>query len=169
MSLDASIRVQRALYNSDRGFSAIELLVALLIVCSMAAFAVPMTTRAVDSFKMDAASVAVANAISATRYQAIMNGYKYKIAFDAGTNTYQVWNMVPPAVAFSKVGSPIPVTSVPEIVMSAATTLQFSPGGTVSATVGAMTFNLTYKNLGKQISISNLGSVSVTEFTPASY
>jgi Tfp pilus assembly protein FimT len=147
----------------------IELLIAVLVIMVMAAFAVPMTTRAVDSFKLDAAAVSVANAISATRYQAIMNGYKFKIALDPTANTYQVSSMVPPAVAFSNVGSAIPVTSSPEMVLSAATTLQFSPGGTVSATAGGMTFNVTYKNLGKQITVSNLGAVSVTNFTATSY
>jgi prepilin-type N-terminal cleavage/methylation domain-containing protein len=170
MNSDTPIRAgSTPLRKVNQGFSLVELLIAVLIILVMAAFAVPMTTHAVDSFKMDAAGVAVANAISATRYQAIMNGYKFKIAFDAAKNSYQVSSMVPPAVAFSNVGSVIPITSSPEMVISAATTLQFSPGGTVSATAGAMTFNLTYKNMGKQITISNLGSVSVTNYTLTSY
>ena len=152
--------------KSHRGFSLIELIFTVVILLIMTALAVPMTINAVQSFKLNAAAVSAANAISATRYQAIMNGYPFQLALDPTTMTYQAKNKVPPAVIFSNTGNTIPIGGSSSVVLSAATTLQFNPGGTVSAVAGAMNFTLTYAGRGKQITVSNLGDVKVTDFTP---
>ncbi len=157
---------QKSLRTPNQGFSLIELVVTVAIILLVSAIAVPMTVSAVKSFKLNAAAVTAANAISATRYQAIMNGYPFQLVLDPTTMTYQAKNKVPPAVIFSNTGNQIPIGGSSSVVLSAATTLQFNPGGTVSATAGAMNFTMTYAGLGKKITVSNLGDVKVTDFIP---
>jgi prepilin-type N-terminal cleavage/methylation domain-containing protein len=167
MNLNAPIRADRvSLRKSNHGFSLIELIFTVVILLIMTALAVPRTISAVRSFKLNAAAVTAANAVSSTRYQAIMNGYAFQLVLNPTSMTYQAKNKVPPAVAFSNFGRPIPLGGSPSIVLSAATTLQFNPSGTVSATAGAMNFTLTYAGLGKKITVSNLGNVAVTDFIP---
>jgi type IV fimbrial biogenesis protein FimT len=149
-----------------RGFSTIELLVTVSIALVMAAFAIPMTKNTINSMNLNSTAVSAANTVSATRYQAIMNGYPYKVAFNPTTMKYQVSSKVPPAATFSNVGSAVPFSTTQGVTLAAATTLQFSPSGTVSATVGQMNFSLTYSGKGKKITVSNLGDVSVTDFIP---
>jgi hypothetical protein len=69
--------------------------------------------------------------------------------------------MVPPATTYSNVGSAIPITSS-AVAISAATTLEFRPNGQVSATTGAMNFNMSYQGVTKTITVSTYGNVNVT-------
>ena len=100
---------QKSLRKPNQGFSLIELVVTVAIILLVSAIAVPMTVSAVKSFKLNAAAVTAANAISATRYQAIMNGYPFQLVLDPTTMTYQAKNKVPPAVIFSNTGNKIPI------------------------------------------------------------
>jgi hypothetical protein len=48
------------------------------------------------------------------------------------------------------------------VTMNQDTTLQFKPNGSVSATTGALTFQLTYQGMTKTITVSTYGNISVS-------
>jgi prepilin-type N-terminal cleavage/methylation domain-containing protein len=142
------------------GFTMIELLLVVAISLILGAMAIPATRSAIATYELSAAVDSVTGAIQTTRYQAIMHGYSYQVAFDNTQNTYQVLSEVPPAASFSNVGSPVILSAEP-VNLSAMTTLQFKPNGSVSATVGAMSFTITYNGTTKTITVSNYGSINV--------
>jgi Tfp pilus assembly protein FimT len=126
----------------------------------MAAFAIPATRSAIASYQLSAAVDSATGAIQGARYQAIMQGYPYQVAFDSTNDTFQVLNEAPPATSFTNVGSAVPLSAV-GITLSAPTTLQFKPNGSVSAVVGTMSFTITYNGTTKTITVSNYGSINV--------
>jgi hypothetical protein len=89
-----------------------------------------------------------------------MHGYLYRVAFDTAQNSFQVLSEPPPATSFTPTGSPVPLSDVP-ITLSSGTTFQFKPNGAVSATVGTMTFSISYHGSTKTLTVSNYGSISV--------
>lgn len=107
-------------------------------------------------------------AIQSTRYQAVMDGWPYTIAFTASSNSYQIASEpasgTPPtcATSFSNIGTAIPWSSTGDVTISANTTLQFSPNGTVTATTGALSFTLSNRVTTNTITVSGAGYVKVT-------
>jgi prepilin-type N-terminal cleavage/methylation domain-containing protein len=146
--------------RSLAGFSLMELLLVVAVSLILSAFAIPVTRSAMASYQLSAAVDSATGAIQATRYQAIMHGYQYQVALNAANNTFQVLSEAPPAVAFTATGGAVQLSAVP-ITLSAATTLQFKPNGSVSAPVGAMNFTISYKGTTKTVTVSNYGSISV--------
>lgn len=146
--------------RSSAGYSAVELLLVVTISIIMCAMAIPTVQSAIASYQLTAAVDSARGAIQATRYQAIMHGYPYQVAFKPDGNTFQVLSEAPPATTFTAVGPAVPL-SAELITLSAATTLQFKPNGSVSATLGAMTFSISYKGTTKTLTVSNYGSISV--------
>jgi prepilin-type N-terminal cleavage/methylation domain-containing protein len=148
------------LLGNTKGFTLVELLIVLSIMGILSAIAIPATRSAMATYQLSSAVYSATGAIQAARYQAIMKGYLYRVSFDTTQNTFQVLNQVPPATSFSNVGSAVPLSGSP-ITVSAATTLQFNPNGSVSATVGTMNFSISYKGTTKTLTVSNYGSISV--------
>ena len=70
----SNYRFQGQFEGSNRGFSLIEILVALLIGSVLTAMAIPATRSALASYQLDAALDSVTGAIQGTRYQAISAG-----------------------------------------------------------------------------------------------
>src|SRR5665213_2527394 len=141
------------------GFSLLELLLVLTVAGIMSAMAIPPMQSAIASYQLTAAVDSATWAVQSTRYQAIMHGYPYRIAFDSTQNTYQILSQ-PPSTVFANVGTAVPLSGSP-IAFSANTTLQFSPNGSVSAPLGQMNFSITYKGATKTATVSNNGSISV--------
>jgi Tfp pilus assembly protein FimT len=155
-----SLRRRPCQGRSSAGYSAVELLLVVTISIIMCAMAIPTVQSAMASYDLSAAVDSVRGAIQATRYQAIMHGYPYQVALNPTGNTIQVLSEAPPATTFTNVGAAVPIS--PEAVtLSAATTLQFKPNGSVSAPLGAMTFSISYKGTTKTLTVSNYGSISV--------
>jgi len=123
---------------------------------------VPMTKTALKAYHLNAAVSAVTGAIQSTRYQAIMHGYHYNITFDTASQSYQVGSKAPPATGFSNVGTAIPWCPTGDVTMSPSTTLEFFPGGTVTATTGSMSFSVSNGTTTKTITVSGVGNVTVT-------
>lgn len=147
--------------RSWAGYTLVELLVVITIAVILSIMAIPMSRAALASYQLTSAVDSATGAIQATRYQAIMHGYTYQLSFIPGTQTkYQVLSMVPPLTTFANVGNEVPLSGAP-IALSAATTLQFKPNGSVSATVGLMTFSISYNGTTKTLTVSNYGSISV--------
>jgi type IV fimbrial biogenesis protein FimT len=153
--------------NGARGFTLIELVVVVAIVLVISAMAAPVARNTIRAYRLNTAATAVSSVIQSTRYQAVNIGCNYTVAFQTSTQTYQVQTQnitgTPPACAtsYSNVGGAIPWASTKEITISANTTLLFQPNGTVSASTGAMTFDVQLGNLKKSFTVSGVGNVSV--------
>jgi Tfp pilus assembly protein FimT len=143
------------------GFSMIELSIALAISMVMMVLAVPVMQQTVSRYRLDGAVSSVTGAIRATRYQAMMKGYRHRLAITPSAKTYQLSSMMPPAASYSNVGTAVPI-SKDAITISAATTLEFRPNGQVSATTGAMNLDIEYRGVTKTITVSTYGNVTVT-------
>ena len=146
--------------RSSAGYSMVELLVVVMVSLVMGAMAIPATRTAMASYQLTSAIDTATGAIQGARYQAIMHGYQYQVAFSATQNTFQVLSEVPPATTFSNVGNSVPISASP-VTLSAATTLLFKPNGSISATVGAMNFTISYNNTTKTVTVSKYGSINV--------
>jgi Tfp pilus assembly protein FimT len=155
---DAEFSAQR---DAVRGIGLIDLLIGVAVVGIMAAILLPQTKSALKSYHLDTAVQSVSGTIQSARYQAIMAGYHYRIALNSANTNYQLSSMVPPATSFSNVGQAVPWSTSGDVTISPATTLEFYPGGKVSATTGSLTFSLTNGTSTKTITVSTVGNVSV--------
>ena len=154
--------------RDDHGFSVLEVAVVLAIIMILAAFSFPWVQSTLTSYHLSSAVVAATGAIQSTRYQAIMSGCPYTISFSATNTSYQVAQEAlsgnPPTCAstFTNVGSAIPWATTSDVTLSPPTTLQFSANGTVTATVGSLTFTLTNGATTETITVSGVGNVTVS-------
>ena len=153
---------RRILAGSDSGYSLLEMAFVVLIMGIIMTIAAPSTRVALQGYHLGAAVKDVSGAIQSTRYLAIMRGWTYNIAFGPDTNTYQIGVKVPPATTFTNSGNPIPWSTTNDVTLNPSTTLQFSPGGTVTATTGTLTFTISNASKVETITVSSVGDVSVT-------
>jgi len=149
------------------GFSVIELLVTLSVIVIVLAGSVPITQGVLKSYHLNAAATAVTGAIQSTRYQAIMVGCAYTIAFTQNSTSYQIATEVPSgspptcASTFTNVGGTISWSGSGDVSLSPSTTLQLNPNGSVTATTGSLSFALSAGAHTSTITISGVGNVSV--------
>lgn len=167
------------------GYSIMELIVVVVITLITTAIAVPLVQNATTTYQMRSAVNAVTGVIQATRFQAISNGYPYRIVFDITKSQYTVLNSPcgysAPCWAAAKTpaGNPIPAIpfsnssvqatmSLPGQTSPTSNTLDFKAGGlVVTPAVGAAgsstpTFSLNLKGLTETITVSTYGSITVT-------
>jgi prepilin-type N-terminal cleavage/methylation domain-containing protein len=169
ITLNSGTKSRRTKRNprGARGFTLIELVVAVAIILLITAMAMPVARNMIRTYRLNAASSSVAGVIQSTRYQAIMVGCPYTLAFTKASQNYQMGTQTitgtPPACAttFSNVGTAVPWASTKEIAISADTTLQFNPSGTVQANSGALTFDLTLGTMKKSFTVSGVGNVDI--------
>jgi len=153
------------------GFSLIEIVVIMGIAGILAAFAIHITVNVLRNTRLRAAVSSATGAIQSTRYLAIMHGYPgttatpygYEIIFTPATNSYQVYNMVPPATTFSPVLTAVPISVPGAVTIGRTATFEFSANGTVYDPSGLMTLQIS-NSIGQSntITVSTVGSVSVT-------
>ena len=155
----ASRAKRRAAQRSD-GYSFLQIVITFAVVSTLGGMALPTTRNALRNYRLTAAVSAATGAISATRYQAIMYAYPYRITFSSTNATYQLAIEPPPATSFTNVGSAVPISGVGDVTINQTTTLQFNANGTVSATTGAMSFTISNGLLTKTISVTGVGDVS---------
>lgn len=158
----------RTVRARTRGFTLIEVLIAIAIGTVLTAIAVPVITAEVQQLRLSGAVTSATQAIAATRFQAIQNGYPYNITFSPTAFTYQIANEVPPAATFSNVGSAVPLSGT-ILTLNATTVLQFNANGTVTCTtcgtgmaVNGAVMTITYAGHTATISISSVGYVSTS-------
>lgn len=162
--------VARTVNSASRGWSLIELMVVVAIIGVIVKISLPSIQNTILAYRLSAAASSVAAAIQQTRYKAIQVGCKYTIAFTQTSTTYQVQTQAisgtPPACAstFTNVGPAIPWTTGGGVRMTPSTTLQFDPGGIVTATTGSLSFTLSNGNAtaNRTITVSGVGNVKVT-------
>jgi Tfp pilus assembly protein FimT len=139
----------------------IELCVALTVSMVLLGFAIPIMRQTTSRYRLTGAVSSVTGAIRATRYLALMKGYRYRLAISPTAKTYQLSNDPERDGSFANDGTAVPITSN-AVTISAATTLEFRPNGQVVATTGAMNLDVTYNSVTKTIAVSNYGNVTVT-------
>src|SRR5258707_15339150 len=76
--------------RSARGFPLIELIFVLLITLIMTVMAVPLLNTTMTAYRLRGATASVTGSIQATRYQAIFNGYPFRLVIDSTARTYQI-------------------------------------------------------------------------------
>ena len=148
---------------SAKGFSLIELVVTMAIVLTATAIAVPLVGNAMAQYKLKAAVVSVTGAIQTTRYRAITAGYIFRVVFNSTNLTYQVQSDPTRSGTYTNLGSTVPITSSSaKVALDQDATLQFRPGGAVSATTGSMTMVLTLGGKTETIAVLPYGNINVT-------
>jgi Tfp pilus assembly protein FimT len=146
------------------GYTLTEALITLSIMLVVAAAAVPRINAAVASYRLNSAVASISGAIQGVRYRAIYQGCSSALALDKTTRTYQVSSKNGSgscAASFSNVGGAVPFAST-AIQLGQNTSLQFTPGGTVTAPVGSNTITLTDGTRTKTLQVSSYGNISVT-------
>ena len=155
-----------AVRRSKRGFSLLELCVAMGIVGVMTAISLPVVKSSMNAYKVSTAVASVTNAVQTTRYRSISTGYPFQVIFTTATSTYQIQSDPTDTGAFANVGNPIVFTAVPNM-MNQNTTLTFRPGGAVASPQalanGSTPMTLTYSNATPElITVSAYGRINVT-------
>jgi Tfp pilus assembly protein FimT len=142
------------------GFSVLELVMGILVGLILTAMAIPQVRAGLYSYRLKGAAASSVWAVQSTRYQALMEGYPYQVVFSPANQTYQVQNLPPGSASYANVGTAVPLSGNP-VTLNQDTTLQFKPNGAVTATVGALSFVITYQGKTATLTVSNYGNVSV--------
>ena len=143
-----------------QGFSTVELVMALLVGLILSAMAVPQVRSGLYNYRLKGAAASSIWAVQSTRYQALMEGYPYQVVFSQANQNYQVQNLPPGSVSYANVGTAVPLSGNP-VALNQDTTLQFKPNGSVTASVGTLSFVITYQGKTATLTVSNYGNVSV--------
>ena len=91
-----------------RGYSMVELMIAMLMGTILTAIAIPQVKSQVYSYRLSSAVAMAKWAIQSTRFQALMKGYPYQVAFTASTQSYQIQNL-PSGTTYANVGGSVPL------------------------------------------------------------
>jgi prepilin-type N-terminal cleavage/methylation domain-containing protein len=155
---DQVLRRRRA--SRTRGFTLVEIIMVVLVGSILTAAAIPQVKRGLYNYRLRGAVASATWAIQSTRYQALQAGYPYQVVFTASTGQYQIQNL-PTGTTYLNVGSAVPLSGT-ATTMTPDTTLQFKPNGAVVASVGGLSFTISYQGTTETITVSNYGNVSVT-------
>jgi Tfp pilus assembly protein FimT len=138
----------------------------------MTAMAVPLLNNTLNGYRLRGATASLTGSIQATRYQAIFNGYPFRLVLDSVALTYQVQNDPNRTATFANycvsgaASCPVPLAgSGTKVVLDASSTFKFSPGGTVTSTTaaaGVTTMVITYGGKTETITVSSYGNIKVT-------
>src|SRR5258708_873653 len=148
-------RVYRPKYNevgnkyfgNACGFSLVELLIVMAIGIILTAIPVPQIRTQLYNYRLNSAVAMSKWAIQSTRFQALMKGYPYQVAFSAASTNYQIQNL-PSGTTYANVGSVVPLAGSPMTVNQDAT-INFLPNGFVTSSVTS--FTITYQGMTKTI------------------
>lgn len=88
--------------RENRGFSLIELLIAIALVAIVAAIAVPQFQRYANNADLKTAAREISGDFSAVKQMAVANNVRYEIAIDVAGNSYTLSRTDPSAVVWTK-------------------------------------------------------------------
>jgi prepilin-type N-terminal cleavage/methylation domain-containing protein len=145
--------------RTKRGYSVVEIMMAMMIASILTAVAIPQVKSGLYYYRLNSAVAMAKWAIQSTRFQALMKGYRYQVAFTAATQSYQIQNL-PSGTTYSNVGSSVPLASWP-MTVNQDITINFQPNGMVTTNVSTSSFTITYQGKTNTISVSNYGNVTV--------
>lgn len=153
-----SDKTNRAARRQDRGYTMIEIVMAMLVGMVLTAMAIPQVRSGLNTYRLNSAVAMCKWAIQSTRFQALEKGYNYQVAFSSTNLNYQIQNA--PSGTYANVGSAVPFTSWP-MTVNQDTTITFQPNGFVTSAPGN-SFTITYQGVTATITVSNYGNVSVS-------
>ncbi len=152
---------EAAFRRKSRGYTMIEIVMAMVVGLVLTAMAIPQIKSGVYNYRLNS-SVAMSKwAIQSTRFEALAKGYPYQVVFTASSYSYQIQDLPTGATSYQNVGSVVPISSWP-MTFSQNTTINFLPNGLVSATVGSNVFTIAYQGITATITVSNYGNVTVS-------
>ena len=150
-----------------RGFTLIEVMIALVIGVILTAMAIPQVKSTIDRYRLRGAVASATWAIHSTRYEALKDGCPYQVVITKSTNSYQLQSAFDGSGActtttFTNVSgsNPVPLSGASTLI-NQNTTLRFKPNGVVSAPVGGLTFSISYQGKTGTVTVSNYGNVSI--------
>lgn len=150
------------------GWTLVELVAVVAVIIVVSAIALPMAPNIVKAFHLTSATSSVAGVIQSTRYQAIMSGCPYQIAFNQNTTTYQITTQQvsgsPPtcAATYTNSGGPVNWSTSTDVSLNASTTLQFNPNGIVTVPAGSRSLVFSNGVTTRTVFVSGVGNVKVT-------
>lgn len=146
------------------GFTLVELIITMVVGLVMTLIALPLITNVYRSYQLNQAVHAITGAIQTTRYQAISSGYPFQVVFSKANSTFQIQKDQNLTGTFINVGGAVPLEGASAgLVLGQDTTLQFHPGGLVTAAVGSTTLTMTCNGRTESISVSTYGNIKVTD------
>ncbi len=154
-------RSRSSLHARVRGYTLIELIMGLVVGSILTAIAIPQVQSTIYRYRLHAAIASATWAIQSTRYQALTQGYPFRLVFTASNSQYQIKDLPTGATTYANVGSAVPLSGSP-ISLNQDTTLQFLPNGSVTATVGAQNLSITYQGLCQKVTVTNYGNLSAS-------
>jgi prepilin-type N-terminal cleavage/methylation domain-containing protein len=77
--------------SSQRGFSAIELVITMTLILILSAIATPFLLRAVKMYQLNDSATRLAGMLKLTRFEAIRNNTKIGCGFQQTGTTWTVW------------------------------------------------------------------------------
>jgi prepilin-type N-terminal cleavage/methylation domain-containing protein len=80
--------------NRNEGFSAIELLVVIVLAALLLAWGWPRLATLANKYRLDSAAWTLATDLQKVRLRAIAEGTEFRVSFDTGAKTYQVQKSV---------------------------------------------------------------------------
>jgi Tfp pilus assembly protein FimT len=148
--------------RATAGFTMIETVMVLLVSLVLMAFAIPLVTSVVYGYRLRGAVSSVTWAIQSTRFQALEEGYPFRVTISGATSpVYQISSAPVTPTTFTNLGSPVPVSGT-TVTLNQTTALDFSPNGSVTASTGALACTIAYQGNTKTITVSTYGNVKVT-------
>lgn len=168
-----------------RGFTRLELLVAVAIISVVSAMALPMVLTVTANSKLRTAMLSASGAIQSVRYQSISTGMPYQITFNHSTGAYLVSacsncaaSLYTPTSAFTyaAVGQSVPFSTgtstnpTAGALLSADQTFYFRPGGAVqwvadgtTSCTSPLSMTFTYQGVSKTMTVECYGKVTLPQ------
>ena len=159
--------LQTAARKNHRGFTLLELIMAMAIGTVLTAMAIPVCISAQNNMRLNSAVSAMSSAITQTRYKSIMTSQTYSLAINSAGNTYTITN-----VTTGVAGTAIPFTPSAVAVNGGAgtSTFLFCPNGTVWAAGAACpgagappAITAVFEGRQINLNVSSVGNVTTTQ------
>lgn len=163
--MHAYMKQPRLAPQANRGFTLIELMIALVVLAIVLAMAVPSFRESAARSALKTSTMDLIASINNSRAQAVNLGATATLSATDGVSWTNGWEMTLPAPHDKENQDFRPRNNVSVITTGGETSMDFRRDGTTSAQV---TFQICHDNLtaetGREISINRLGRTTNQEF-----